>query len=96
MKRTLILILSIAAVVASLAIAAKSHSNPFTPGARTMMLGHNAYPDDGKYGDRLDRAISAGVPFVVEEDLIWVNGKSLRLSYSKQRGSMQTPRTEQV
>ncbi len=83
MKRTPILILSLATVVASLAIAAKSHSNPFTPGARTMMLAHNAYPDDGKYGDRLDRAISAGVPFVVEEDLIWVNGKSLLIHNEK-------------
>src|SRR5580704_8468880 len=83
MKRTPMLFLSLAAVVASLAIAAKNHSNPFTPGARTVMLGHNAYPYDGKYGDRLDRAISAGVPFVVEEDLVWVNGKSLLIHNEK-------------
>jgi hypothetical protein len=46
------------------------------PGARTLILAHNAYPDHGKYNDRLERAIASGVPFVVEEDLAWVNGHS--------------------
>jgi hypothetical protein len=40
-------------------------------------MAHNAYPDHGKYADRLDRALASGTPFVVEEDLAWVNGKSL-------------------
>jgi hypothetical protein len=47
------------------------------------MLAHNAYPDDGKYGDRLDRVIAAGVPFVVEEDLVWVDGRSLLIHNAK-------------
>jgi len=51
--------------------------NTFAPGSRIIMLGHNAYPDHGKYGDRLDRAIASGVPFAVEEDLAWVDGRSL-------------------
>ena len=83
MKNTPIILLSLVAVAASLVIAATRHSNPFTPGARTLMLAHNAYPDEGKYGDRLDRVISAGVPFVVEEDLVWVNGKSLLIHNEK-------------
>ena len=62
--------------VAALIVLAAAHSSPFAQGARTMMLAHNAYPDEGKYGDRLDRATSAGGPFVVEEDLVWVEGKS--------------------
>jgi len=49
----------------------------YTPGSRTQMLAHNAFPDHGKYSDRLDQAIAAGVPFVVEEDLGWVDGRSL-------------------
>src|SRR5215470_421932 len=48
----------------------------FAPASRTVMLAHNAFPDHGKYGDRLDRAIAAGIPFVVEEDLGWVDGHS--------------------
>jgi hypothetical protein len=47
------------------------------------MLAHNAYPDESKFGDRLDRAISAGVPFVVEEDLVWVDGRSLIIHNAK-------------
>uniref|UniRef100_A0A372IRZ3 Uncharacterized protein n=1 Tax=Paracidobacterium acidisoli TaxID=2303751 RepID=A0A372IRZ3_9BACT len=54
-----------------------------TPGARTILLAHNAYPDHGKYEDRLDRAIATGVPFVVEEDLAWIDGKSLLIHGAK-------------
>jgi hypothetical protein len=39
------------------------------PAARTQVLAHNAYPDHGKYADRLDRVIASGMPFAVEEDL---------------------------
>lgn len=53
------------------------------PGARLQMLAHNAYPDHGKYADRLDRAIASGTPFVVEEDLAWVDGKSLVIHGAK-------------
>lgn len=82
-----ILALSIAVVAAvSLVMAAGPNSSPFTPGARTLMLAHNAYPDEGKYGDRLDRAISAGTPFVVEEDLVWTGGKSLVIHSEKAAG----------
>jgi len=55
----------------------------FSPGARTLVLAHNAYPDHGKYTDRLDRAIASGFPFVVEEDLAWVDGKSLLVHGAK-------------
>src|SRR5271155_2820698 len=80
MKKLSIVFLALAGLVA---IAAKMHSSPFTPGARTLMLAHNAYPDDGKFGDRLDRVIAAGVPFVVEEDLVWVDGRSLLIHNAK-------------
>ena len=48
-----------------------------SPGARTVILAHNAYPDHGKYSDRLERGIASGTPFMIEEDLAWVNGRSL-------------------
>ncbi len=53
------------------------------PGSRTLMLAHNAYPDQGKFADRLDRAIAAGVPFVVEQDLVWADGRSLEIHNAK-------------
>jgi hypothetical protein len=57
------------------------------PGARVQIMSHNAYPDHGKYTDRLDRTIASGVPFAAEEDLAWVNGKSLLIHGSKSVGS---------
>ena len=85
MKNTYQTILAATAVLGSVAAAAAISGN-FTPSARTLMLAHNAYPDRGKYGDRLDRAISAGMPFAVEEDLAWVDGKSLLIHGSKSAG----------
>src|SRR5271169_3911346 len=84
MKKLSMVFLALASLVA---IAAKMHSSLFEPGARTLMLAHNAYPDDGKYGDRLDRVIAAGVPFVVEEDLVWVDGRSLLIHNAKAAGA---------
>jgi len=55
----------------------------YAPGSRTLVLSHNAYPDHGKYTDRLDRAIAAGVPFATEQDLAWVDGKSLMIHGAK-------------
>jgi hypothetical protein len=55
------------------------------------MLAHNAYHDHGKYSDRLDRAIASGPPFVVEEDMAWIDGESLPrrpTTSSKSRPSM--------
>jgi hypothetical protein len=48
-----------------------------TPGVRTLVWAHNAFPDHGKYADRLDRALSTGMPLMMEEDLGWADGKSL-------------------
>ena len=93
MKAVSTFALRLAALTASFAFAAGVPSSPFAPGVRTLMLAHNAYPDEGKYGDRLDRAISAGVPFVVEEDLVWVNGKSL-LIHNEKGASADSPTLE--
>lgn len=83
MKKLPVLLTGLAAILFSFAFAAKTHHSTFAPGARTLMLAHNAYPDNGKYGDRLDRVITAGVPFAVEEDLVWVNGRSLLIHNEK-------------
>jgi hypothetical protein len=79
MKRSILILTAVLAFAAG-------KTSPFSPGARTIVLAHNAYPDEGKFGDRLDRVISAGVPFAVEEDLIWVEGKSLLIHNAKEAG----------
>lgn len=50
------------------------------PGSRTLMDAHNCYPYWEWWGDRIDRALSAGTPLAIEQDLGWytnpVTGKS--------------------
>jgi len=43
----------------------------FSPGKRSTLLAHNAFPDGRKWTDRLDRALAAGSPSMIEIDLIW-------------------------
>jgi len=38
---------------------------------RPMVDAHNCYPYDGQWGDRIDRALSAGFPVSIEQDLTW-------------------------
>ena len=42
-----------------------------TPGSRTVMDAHNCYPYFEWWGDRIDRALAAGTPLAIEQDLAW-------------------------
>src|SRR5690348_4340208 len=81
MKKNLIIGCPAAAVVLTVAIAAGLTN--YAPGSRIQVLSHNAYPDHGKFGDRLDRTLAAGLPVAIEEDLAWVDGKSLLIHGAK-------------
>ena len=72
-----------ACVGITLVSAASEPHETVAPGARMQVLAHNAYPDHGKYADRLDRALAAGVPFAVEQDLAWVDSRSLMIHGKK-------------
>ncbi len=41
------------------------------PGSRTVMDAHNCYPYFEWWGDRIDRALSTGIPLAIEQDLAW-------------------------
>ena len=41
------------------------------PGARVLLDAHNCYPDGSRWGDRIDRALSTGLPIAIEQDLFW-------------------------
>jgi hypothetical protein len=43
----------------------------FEPGARVLLDAHNCYPYNGRWADRIDRALSTGTPLAVEQDLVW-------------------------
>jgi len=80
------MIIASCVVMTTAALAAKL-TNTYAPGSRTTILAHNAFPDHGKYADRLDRVIAAGVPFAVEQDLGWVDGRSLLIHGPKAVGT---------
>jgi hypothetical protein len=63
---------AVAVVVACLACAnAGAQAPTLAPGARVLLDAHNAYPYDGRFGDRIQRALATGVPVAIEQDLIW-------------------------
>lgn len=41
------------------------------PGARVLLDAHNAYPYNGQFADRIDRALATGLPVAIEQDLVW-------------------------
>src|SRR5579871_6076382 len=38
---------------------------------RPVLDAHNCYPYDGRWGDRIDRALANGFPVSIEQDLTW-------------------------
>jgi hypothetical protein len=57
--------------------AAEIAAVPYGPGQRTLLHAHNCYPYNGEHADRIDRALLAATPVVIEQDLIWHEGRSL-------------------
>ncbi|MCC6539843.1 MAG: hypothetical protein IT162_20010 [Bryobacterales bacterium] len=48
-----------------------------------LLDAHNCYPENGRWADRIDRALAQGLPVAIEQDLAWHNGRSV-LSHEKQ------------
>ena len=44
---------------------------PLHPGTRVLLDAHNCYPYYEWWFDRIDRALSAGTPLAIEQDLLW-------------------------
>jgi hypothetical protein len=53
------------------AMRAQSPDGALRPGTRVLLDAHNAYPENGRFADRLDRALATGLPIAVEQDLAW-------------------------
>jgi len=53
-----------------------------TPGSRTLMDAHNCYPYFEWWSDRIDRALSAGTPLAIEQDLGWYTDAKTGKSWS--------------
>jgi hypothetical protein len=52
------------------------------PGTRVLMDAHNCYPYEGRWNDRIDRALSGGVPVAIEQDLYWYTDPVTHRSWS--------------
>jgi len=69
------------AVLAIVSAAARAQQVP-APGSRTMMDAHNCYPYFEWWYDRIDRALSAGTPLAIEQDLGWYTDPKTGKSWS--------------
>jgi hypothetical protein len=58
-------------VLALLMCSVSLYAQQSHPGSRTVMDAHNCYPYFEWWGDRIDRALSAGTPLAIEQDLAW-------------------------
>ena len=62
----------VAALLLLLGTAVGGQAAPSILGGRSLVHAHNAYPEDGRWRDRIDRAIATGqVPIVIEQDLAY-------------------------
>jgi hypothetical protein len=52
------------------------------PGSRSVMDAHNCYPYYEWWPDRIDRALSAGTPLAIEQDLYWYTDPQTGKSWS--------------
>ena len=50
----------------------RRRATAYVPGHRVLLDAHNAYPEQGLWRDRIDRALATGVPLALEQDLAWV------------------------
>src|ERR1700686_3769380 len=66
---------------------AQSSSLDFLNHNRPVLDAHNCYPYEGRWADRIDRALAAGFPVVIEQDIAWANGRPVVSHTSKTTGA---------
>src|SRR5437867_1767728 len=66
-----ILALSLSLFVLPSATPLDSSPAPLRPGTRVLLDAHNCYPYYEWWFDRIERALSAGTPLAIEQDLLW-------------------------
>ena len=61
----------LAVLFVSFPLLAQSQSLGFLNKNRPVLDAHNCYPYEGKWSDRIDRALKSGYPVGIEQDLAW-------------------------
>lgn len=64
------------------AVPALHAQKALAPGGRSVMDAHNCYPYFEWWSDRIDRALSAGTPLAIEQDLGWFTDPRTAKSWS--------------
>ena len=88
------------AAAALLLLAAPPAGAEFAPGTRVLLDAHNCYPYNGRWVDRIDRALSTGTPLAIEQDLVWYRdpvtgtGRSLVAHDDRERPALGLDGTE--
>lgn len=65
------LLVGVVAIAAGVTAASQPPSTAGAPGTRVLLDAHNAYPYNGRFLDRIDRALGTGAPLAIEQDLVW-------------------------
>lgn len=58
-------------VVLSATLSGDARSGALAPGTRVLLDAHNCYPYDGRWPERIQRALGTGLPLAIEQDLAW-------------------------
>jgi hypothetical protein len=69
-------------ILAPVALSRSARAQQSIPGSRTVMDAHNCYPYFEWWYDRIDRALSAGTPLAIEQDLAWYTDPKTGRSWS--------------
>lgn len=59
-------------------------------GKRPLLDAHNCYPYDGRFADRIDRALRTGFPVAIEQDIAWANDRPVVTHKAETDGSEPT------
>jgi hypothetical protein len=52
-----------------------SWADEYEPGGRVLLDAHNCYPYQGRWNDRIDRALKSGLPVAIEQDAVWLKNE---------------------
>ena len=55
----------------SISVVAPGEPPGAAPGRRVLLDAHNAYPYEGRFDDRVPRALATGTPLAIEQDVAW-------------------------
>jgi hypothetical protein len=75
-------ILSLAVVLLIAMMPCSLQAQKAVPGTRTLVDAHNCYPYNGRWSDRIDRALLVGAPLAIEQDLAWHTDTATHRSWS--------------